>query len=283
MDAKANYEVAEQKSQYSEEDITLGRAAVAYATAGVKVFPLQKHDKIPVTSKEFGLLHGHNDSSSDPRIVRAWWMAFPGSNIGIPGNDEFFILDVDTYNGGGASLDGIVSAHSELPYCPTVETGGGGKHYYFAQPAGSKKVGTRNGFVHGLDAKGIGGYVVAPPSIHPNGNSYVWEDDASVITAEAPQAPGWLLEILPIAAPPGVRAKLTHDDWAAISSPVAQGDGRHSTLLSLAGKLVPQLGPKAARTLLTAWNLQLCSPPLEEPDFNRILHYIYQKERSRHA
>ena len=45
---------------------------------------------------------------------------------------------------------------------------------YFRSDA---EVRNRAGIIDGVDVRGEGGYVVAPPSIHSNGNRYEWEYD----------------------------------------------------------------------------------------------------------
>jgi hypothetical protein len=48
----------------------------------------------------------------------------------------------------------------------------------------------------GLDTRAAGGYIVAPPSIHPNGNRYVWLSGRDPWSVPLPQAPTWLLDLL---------------------------------------------------------------------------------------
>src|SRR5829696_5442263 len=65
-----------------------------------------------------------------------------------------------------------------------------GLHLYFRHPGG--ELPTRIGLGNGLDLKGDGGYVVAPPSKHPSGANYEWiisPDDAGL--AELPE---WVME-----------------------------------------------------------------------------------------
>ncbi len=68
------------------------RAALAYATAGWRVFPCIPGEKVPATS------HGVKDATTDPAQIRAWWARNPDRNVaiatGAPGPD---VLDVDRH------------------------------------------------------------------------------------------------------------------------------------------------------------------------------------------
>ena len=52
------------------------------------------------------------------------------------------------------------------------------------------------GILPGIDLRTEGGYVVAPPSVHPNGNAYSWADGLSPAEVEIAPTPAWLLELL---------------------------------------------------------------------------------------
>jgi len=77
------------------------------------------------------------------------------------------VLDVDGEE-GKASLSQL----GELPKTPCVRTSKG-HHYYFRHPGG--RIGNSVGLLPGLDIRGDGGYVIAPPSTHPTGTKYEWE------------------------------------------------------------------------------------------------------------
>lgn len=112
------------------------------------------------------------------------WAA--AGNLGLcAGQSGLLILDCDPRHGG--------QPHDlDLPECPTVETGGGGWHYYFAMP--DPPIGNRAGFISGWDARGTGGQVVYPGSIHPDtGDEYRWLCNADMV---------------PPPLPPGIRAML---------------------------------------------------------------------------
>jgi hypothetical protein len=166
--------------------VRLRDAACTYADRGWAVMPLKARQKAPL-----GLLvpHGMDDATSDLATVFGWWERVPHANVGI--NCEasgLVVLDVDPRNDGEDSLHDLLRELGTLPRTIEAHSGGGGQHILFRNPGGSfrREVGP------GVDVK-CSGYIVAPPSIHPSGEAYVWSvdgDPADVALAELP-AP-WL-------------------------------------------------------------------------------------------
>jgi putative DNA primase/helicase len=119
-------------------------------------------------------------------------------NVGIAlgAASGIFVLDVDPRNGGVETLAALQATHGALPPCPTVETGGGGAHYFFAYPEGAKIKNGVNKLGPGLDIKSDGGYVVAAPSIHKSGKRYRWAKGCTPKDVAAPPPPAWLLELV---------------------------------------------------------------------------------------
>ena len=58
-------------------------------------------------------------------------------------------------------------------------TGGGGEHYYYRAPKGAAIRNNVGKLGEGLDLRGVGGYVIAPPSLHISGHPYVWSVDGT--------------------------------------------------------------------------------------------------------
>lgn len=104
-----------------------------------------------------------NKASSDRNYVGHTWTKHPDANIGIATGGTLVVLDMDPRNGGEESLAKLERKIGPLP-APTVLTGGGGKHWYFLvdDPVSTRKL------LPGLDLRGEGAQVVAPPSIHPD-------------------------------------------------------------------------------------------------------------------
>ncbi len=95
------------------------------------------------------------------------------NNIGIATGiiSNLVVLDVDPKNGGDLSLKKLCDEIGEFETY-TVRTGSGGLHFYFRYPATGEIRNSVKQLGPGLDIRGIGGYVIAPPSNHISGNLY---------------------------------------------------------------------------------------------------------------
>lgn len=118
-----------------------------------KCEPLCQCPKKPATK------NGFKDATADPGRVTTYWERRPTSNIGLATGVAFDVLDVDVPE-GIASFTELIE-QKRLPDIHGVAvTASGGLHLYVT-PTGT---GNRAGFMPGLDYRGVGGYVVAPPS-----------------------------------------------------------------------------------------------------------------------
>ncbi len=140
-------------------------------------------------------------ATTDPRQIAAWWAAHPSDNVGIATGPEsnLFVLDVDPDNGGDATLAALEKAHGPLPTTRTAITGSGGSHHLFTWPKRARRDGRewRNSagkLGPGLDTRGAGGQIVAPPSVSAKG------EYALAVDAPPAEVPNWLLDLLD--APP---------------------------------------------------------------------------------
>ena len=92
-------------------------------------------------------------------------------NWGVRCGRELAVLDIDSVD----RFENVLKTLPIPPNCPVVKTGRGG-HIWFKpkRPMPSQRV-------DGLEIKGTGAYVVAPPSVHPNGEPYTF-----VVAPEGP-------------------------------------------------------------------------------------------------
>jgi hypothetical protein len=163
-------------------------ACAACRVLGAWVFPLRPGTKVPATA------HGFKDATNDCDRIVSWWRLSPRANIGIDcGRSGLLVVDLDGEEGRDAWADLVArnGGHERTRVCVT---GTGGFHIWFFGdgPSTARRLGP------GIDTRGRGGYVIAPPSVHPNGNRYRWRDSAAPI---AP-APAWLLGRLKPPPPP---------------------------------------------------------------------------------
>jgi Bifunctional DNA primase/polymerase, N-terminal len=137
--------------------------------------------------------HGLHDATTDPAVIGSWWHAAryanPAVRTGVrPAGAGVVVLDIDPAHEGETSLAQLVPAHGPLLATLEVLTGGGGRHLYFTC-AGPSIPNSAGRLGPGLDIRGHGGYVLAPPSVHAAGGRYRW------IQRRLRALPNWLADL----------------------------------------------------------------------------------------
>ena len=138
-------------------------AAREYAERGWPVFPLVPGEKRPIVD------NGVLEATTDRNRILEWWQLFPTANIGLATGDPVDVLDLDGPS-GVPHLQELLGA-DYVHDGPVVATGKGLHLYWAHLPEARNRAGLLGGKV---DYRGAGGYVVAPPSIHPSGAVYAW-------------------------------------------------------------------------------------------------------------
>ena len=161
-------------------------AALAYAEWGWPVFPCAARTKRPATPG------GFHDATTDPEAIRAWWSRTPSANVAVVTGSASGLLVLDLDGNPKELLHGRV-----IPPSPTQRTGGGGWQVFFSFPVSVSDVATtRAGVLPCIDTRGRGGYVVAPPSVHPSGKPYRWARAAGPDDLPLAAPPQWLVDAL---------------------------------------------------------------------------------------
>ena len=224
--------------------------------------------------------NGVKDATKDLVTIREWVRRYPNANIGVATGciSGVFVVDQDVKPhlsiDGCETLSGLEKTYNKLPTTLEVQTGSGGRHTYFIQPAGVV-IPTVGGLLEGIDIRGDGGYVVAPPSKHASGRSYTWDPTDDVAIADAPH---WLLQLL---SRKSTQKSKSASEWDSIVANRGFG-GRHEALLSIAGAVLgAKISPKVAYSLLWAFNLQSFDPPLERSDFDALVDRVARREFSK--
>ncbi len=159
-------------------------AALEYAARGWHVFPCRPASKTPATE------HGFHDATTDPDQLHRWWSHNPDLNLAIAtGPSQLVIVDVDEDADGHHTLDTLEAEHGPLPATLTSLTADG-QHRCYRAPADVEVRNTAGRLGPGIDTRGAGGYIVAPPSIHPTGVRYEWLDP----DVDVADLPGWIVD-----------------------------------------------------------------------------------------
>ena len=209
--------------------------------------------------------------------VRNWFSRWPNANIGIVTGEisNLIVLDIDPKHGGDITLARLERRFGRLPVTVEAATGGGGRHFYFAHPGGLIR--NRTGLAQGIDVRGEGGYIVAPPSIHPSGRPYVWTAGRSPEDIALAALPRWIL------LSGGVRAQRTLSDWRRLVHDGVPEGQRNSSIASLAGHLLwHQIDPEVVLELLLAWNRMRCRPPLADDEVAQVVSNIARLHFNEH-
>lgn len=237
-------------------------AALMYAKRGWKVFPVR--GKLPLVP------HWDKDGTTDETQIRKWFEEpdwefespeqphYEQVGIGLITGNGLVVLDIDTKAGNLEDILSTLAGMTEAKEfsAPVVRTGGGGLHFYFAT---DKSLRNRTGVVRGVDVRGDGGYVVAPPSLHTSGNRYEWMDLP-------------IPDILPVWP-----FDFHKNEPAAVLS---EGTGispgtRNAVLASLAGSMRRRgMAELAIRAALLQENQDRCDPPLPEKEVIAIAKSI---------
>jgi hypothetical protein len=249
-------------------------AALQLASKGMRVFPLWPGTKEPL------IKDWPKRATTDINVVRGWWRS-GHYNIGVATGEGsgIWVLDVDG-DEGEATLRVLEAEHAALP--PTVKViTGRGRHLYFGWPIGTEIRNSQSrDDMPGLDVRGNGGYVLAPPSVHPSGRVYSWSVDSA---REFTGAPDWLLGLVTSNIYRGRETPAsTPEQWRTFVNDTHEGSRRGKAIARLSGLLLRRfLDPLVALDLVRLFNAAHCVPPLADDDVIRIVTDIANLEKQR--
>jgi len=165
----------------------LHKAAMLYAEWGWPVFPLGRRSKLPAIPKSKGG-RGFHDATTDVERVDRWWSRYPQHNIGIATGVAFDVIDIDPDKGGTMSWLELLArnridcrcsertrTHLHLPDVHGIAVTAHGGMHMIVPPTGKGNWASKFEIAPGVDYRGRGGYIVAPPSLlGGRGRSYSW-------------------------------------------------------------------------------------------------------------
>ena len=187
--------------------------ALDYARRGLPVFPCDPATKRPLAPREkdaagrpIPKTGGFYKASTDQSAVREMWRRYPNAMIGLQMGPEagVFALDPDAPKQPGdpdglAAWQSLAEAHGYRSHTHTHLSPRGGCHLLFNYPSDVEITNSPGRLPPGIDVRGAGGYVIAPPSRTADGREYRLEEPEHAFHFE--DAPAFLLELLKKAKP----------------------------------------------------------------------------------
>lgn len=188
-------------------------AALTYAARGWPVFPTHNpvtrpghdtacscaHDDCGSIGKHPRTRDGLHAATTDPNQISGWWDRWPKAGVAIRTGTPsgLVVIDIDPDHGGNHTLAALQTEHGQLPPGRTIRTGSGGTHLYYRHP-GHHLPNSASRLGPGIDTRGDGGYIIAPPSHHRTGGTYKVVAHGQTL----PDLPDWVLEALQPPLPP---------------------------------------------------------------------------------
>jgi len=220
------------------------------------VIPVGKDKRPLVDWKEYQTRY-----PTDEELER--WFSDGKANIAIVTGpiSGIVVLDID----GEEGQESLKKYNLFIPPTPCVKTGKG-YHYYFKYQDGVRNFVKR---YPGIDLRGEGGYVLAPPSVHPTGAIYKW---VIPLTEGLAELPSWILETKE--EKKGERI----EGWVEELLKGVEEGQRNDALARLAGHYFgKKLSIEETETILIDWNKKN-RPPLEETEVMNTIESIYKTD-----
>jgi len=249
-------------NQSNDSTNSVFEQALTLLAKGWSVIPVGTDKKPLVEWKKY------QNEYPTPDEVKSWFIKYPTANLGVVTGkiSKLVVVDIDPRHGGRRDL--LLGYETVI-----VETGGGGWHYYFKYKEGIQNYA---GIAEGIDIRGDGGYVIAPPSTHSSGGHYKWyrSPDKYEVLPLLSVVQEWIDKRAQQRTP--IQSKWSADKLDGV------GEGlRNDTAASVAGKLLARFKPheweSEAWKLLVAWN-DKNTPPLPETELRGVFDSIANRE-----
>jgi hypothetical protein len=297
----------EQSPKNQESSNVFLAAALSYAARGWRVFPLSPASKKPMLNFKWNV-----EATTDATVISQWWSDSPRANVAIMTGDlpgltpGPLVIDLDPRHHGIENFQKLAQANGGAEYTIVQRTGGDGLHLIYAMPKFSdgKTIKCSAGMmplingieptlddkgrpkpgIPGIDVKGQGGYIVAPPSRHPDGPLYRWIEGRAPDEAGLIGPPLWLMKACLDASTatrvtPG--GAVSPDVWCDLFVEGASAGSRDDKATKLYGYLVRKHSPILAYRILQLWNEYRCHPPLSKAELDKCASSIARKEMSK--
>ena len=219
------------------------KQANEYIDQGWSILPVKPSEKRPYMTN--WLQYQHVKATKD--MAENWFTSLTGAGVGmVTGRiSGVVVLDIESY-----CRIPIEELLRRYPTQMVSRTGSGGYHLFYIYPNDVPKIANRVGIFEGADIRADGGFIVLPPTRHPNGKQYEW-----VKTGFPGMFPKALLDIQS-------QPKAQGDGWITEALRGVSEGGRNDACARLAGYFFHKgLNADIVEALLSEWN-ERNDPPL---------------------
>lgn len=167
-------------------------AALKYHAMGFSIIPIKPDydlEKMKALKSPYGDWIEYQTKQPTQDKIREWWGQHPKAMIGIVTGpvSNLCVVDLDKYK-PEYSEEVANQYFPDSIITPTANTPQGGQHLFFAWP-GDERLTVDVGTVPGIDFRGKGGYIVAPPSIDLLNKKYAWLEGLDIFTTPLSSLP----------------------------------------------------------------------------------------------
>ena len=226
-----------------------------YVDSGWSVLPVKPEEKRPYMTNWLQ----YTKTRASKESVENWFRVLSGAGVGaVTGRiSNMVVLDVENY-----CPTPIEEILKKYPTQTIAKTGSGGYHLFYLYPQNVNKVSNRVKIFDGIDLRADGGFIVLPPTVHPNGNRYTW-------IKKGPLG-AFPLSLLDLKSQPTIQ----NEGWITEALRGVSEGNRNDTCARLAGYFFKKgINRDVVESILFEWN-EKNNPPLPVKEIRTTLHSI---------
>lgn len=229
--------------------------AAEYVDSGWSVLPVKPEEKRPFMTNWLQ----YTKTRATKEMVVGWFSNLSGAGVGAVTGKVSNMVVLDVESSCPYSIEDLLRRYPTQMYS---RTGSGGYHLFYQYPTSASSVSNRVRIFEGADLRADGGFIVLPPTVHPNGNRYEWVKRGPLGTF-----PKALLELQS-------QPKVQSDGWITETLRGVSEGGRNDACARLVGYFFKKgLNSDVVETLLMEWN-ERNDPPLPAREIRTTIKSI---------
>lgn len=229
--------------------------AAEYVDSGWSVLPVKPEEKRPFMTNWLQ----YTKTRATKEMVESWFTNLSGAGVGAVTGKVSNMVVLDVESSCPYPLEDLLKRYPTQMYS---RTGSGGYHLFYQYPTTVSHVSNRVRIFEGADLRADGGFIVLPPTVHPNGNRYEW-----VKRGPLGAFPMALLDL-------NSQPRVHNDGWITETLRGVTEGGRNDACARLAGYFFKKgINADIVETLLMEWN-ERNDPPLPAREIRTTIRSI---------